>query len=386
MKKDQKYLNQIETNLNSLSKKNRDKIIRKYSKIIEEEKAKKRKITSILKDLGKPEEIAKKEIENLKKEKNIKKIMHEIALSISKFLKKIFQELKKKFIKFKKKNKFTSFKKIKNKIKNKLKKEKTLKDNVKEIIEDSKDEISNITEIATEKQIFETKQERIKRIVLKIFGVILTTILLFCWLWIVVIFIASLFAILDGIKLYGLNIALFGLTFLFIILVISINKSLFKHKLSLKYELIFIIVSIIIISFGIALFLREISKIEVIHDVSEKYSMTRKYTKQSLSKDDKKYYITFNSNYNTDYILEYDETMKDKIGIEVKYYECYYDYYIKSNSNGTYISLKLDNRDRLSVYIDDLKEGKIYDNDELERYTIKIIGSKKDLERVIINK
>ena len=66
--------------------------------------------------------------------------------------------------------------------------------------------------------------------------------------------------------------------------------------------------------------------------------------------------------------------MKGKIGVEVKYYECYYDYFIKKGSDNIYISLKLNKRDSLSVYIEDL-----------ERYTIKITGSKSDIEKVIID-
>ena len=77
--------------------------------------------------------------------------------------------------------------------------------------------------------------------------------------------------------------------------------------------------------------------------------------------------------------------MNGKIGVEVKYYECYYNFYNKKSNHNVYISLKQDYRDKLSVYIENLKENKIYDSDELSRYTVKITGNKKDLERVVIN-
>ena len=196
---------------------------------------------------------------------------------------------------------------------------------------------------------------------------------------------ASIFALLDGVKLYGLVITLLGIVLLVLSLVILINKSIFKKKISLKWSLIFIIIFVVIIALGITLFLKEISNIKTTHDVSDKYTMTRSTTTYTLSKDNEPFYITFNSNYKTKYIIEYDESLKNKVKVEVKYYECYYDYFIKKSTDNAYISLKLNKRDRLSVYIDDLKEGKIYDNDELERYTVKIIGSKKDMERVIID-
>ena len=325
MKKDRKFLIALELNLSKLSKKNRDKIVSKYYDIIEEEKSKKRKITSILKDLGKPEEVAKREIENLKK------------------------------------------------------------NNIEDVIEESKEEIINVSEIVTDKNIFEKRSTRIKRIVYKTLGMILTIILLFIWLWLVIIFMASIFALLDGVKIYGINIALLGIVLLVLTIVILINKSIFRKKISLKWSLIFIISFIVIIAFGITLSLKEISKIKTIHDVSDKYTMTRSFTTYKIPSNNKPLYITFNSNYKTKYIVEYDESMKGKIGVEVKYYECYYDYFIKKGSDNIYISLKLNKRDRLSVYIEDLKEGKIYDNDELERYTIKITGSKSDIEKVIID-
>ena len=371
MKKDRKFLIALELNLSKLSKKNRDKIVSKYYDIIEEEKSKKRKITSILKDLGKPEEVAKREIENLKKNNRIKDKINNIINTLK--------------IHFKNKTKKVKKESLISKIKNKIKRKDTLKNNIEDVIEESKEEIINVSEIVTDKNIFEKRSTRIKRIVYKTLGMILTIILLFIWLWLVIIFMASIFALLDGVKIYGINIALLGIVLLVLTIVILINKSIFRKKISLKWSLIFIISFIVIIAFGITLSLKEISKIKTTHDVSDKYTMTRSFTTYKIPSNNKPLYITFNSNYKTKYIIEYDESMKGKIGVEVKYYECYYDYFIKKGSDNIYISLKLNKRDRLSVYIEDLKEGKIYDNDELERYTIKITGSKSDIEKVIID-
>lgn len=371
MKKDRKFLIALELNLSKLSKKNRDKIVSKYYDIIEEEKSKKRKITSILKDLGKPEEVAKREIENLKKNNRLKDKINNVINTLKNHFKNKTKKVKKES--------------LISKIKNKIKRKDTLKNNIEDVIEESKEEIINVSEIVTDKNIFENRSTRIKRIIYKTLGVILTIILLFIWLWLVIIFMASIFALLDGVKIYGINIALFGIVLLVLTIVILINKSIFRKKISLKWSLIFIISFIVIIAFGITLSLKEISKIKTTHDVSDKYTMTRSFTTYKIPSNNKPLYITFNSNYKTKYIIEYDESMKGKIGVEVKYYECYYDYFIKKGSDNIYISLKLNKRDRLSVYIDDLKEGKIYDNDELERYTVKITGSKSDIEKVIID-
>lgn len=388
MKKDEKFLKDLESKFIDLKPSQKNKIMKKYTKFIEEGKKNKRKMTSILKDLGKPEDIAKKELEALKKNKfkslieSLKDKINTIKekLNKKKKLKKTKKSLKNEFIK--KEN--TKKESIISKLKSKLKKKDTLKNNIEEVIEESKEEISNVTEIVTEQKVFESKSSRIKRIIFKTLEVILTIVLLFIWLWLLVIFMASIFAFLDGVKLYGLIISLLGIVLLVLSLVILINKSIFKKRISLKWSLIFIIIFIIVIAFGVTLFLKEISNIKTTHDVSDKYTMTKSLTTYNLSKDNKPFYITFNSNYKTKYIVEYDESLKNKIEVEVKYYECYYDYFIKKTSDSAYISLKLNKRDRLSVYIDDLKEGKIYDNNELERYTVKIKGSKANMERVII--
>ena len=57
---------------------------------------------------------------------------------------------------------------------------------------------------------------------------------------------------------------------------------------------------------------------------------------------------------------------------------------MKKNVNDIYVSLSLDYRDRLSVYLENLKENKIYDKNELSRYTVKITMNERDKDRVII--
>ena len=71
MKKDKKFLLELEKKLNSISKKKRDAIVLKYRKIIDEKINEKKKIKDILKEIGTPEEIAQKEIIEIKKDKKI---------------------------------------------------------------------------------------------------------------------------------------------------------------------------------------------------------------------------------------------------------------------------------------------------------------------------
>lgn len=402
MKKEKKFLNDLENKLSGISKKDRDRIIEKYRNIIHEEKSNNRRIVDILKELGSTDLVAEKEIQSLKSNGKIKIFFNNVKEFITKdiqFTKKEKKEkpkkekIKKEKIKKEKKNKVRKekvkreniFKILKSKFNFKKKDKDTLKENINETKEEVKEELPNIVESITEKKIFESKGKRIRRIIFRTLGTLLIICLLFIWLWVTVLLMSSMFAILDGIKYYGFNIALFGIDLLLLIIVILVNKLIIGKKISIKWTLISVILTLIIIACGISLFMKQISKIDIVKDVSDKYTMTRKYEKISLPSNlDKVTRISFNSHYDTKYTIEYDNTLDNKITIETKYYESYYDYYMKKNVNDIYVSLSLDYRDRLSVYLENLKENKIYDKNELSRYTVKITMNERDKDRVII--
>lgn len=402
MKKEKKFLNDLENKLSGISKKDRNKIIEKYRNIIHEEKSNNRRIVDILKELGSTDLVAEKEIQSLKSNGKIKIFFNNVKEFITKdiqFTKKEKKEkpkkekIKKEKIKKEKKNKIRKekvkreniFKVLKSKFNFKKKEKDTLKENIIETKEEVKEELPNIVESITEKKIFESKGKRIRRIIFRTLGILLIICLLFIWLWVTVLLMSSMFAILDGIKYYGFNIALFGIDLLLLIIVILVNKLIIGKKISIKWTLISVILTLIIIACGISLFMKQISKIDIVKDVSDKYTMTRKYEKISLPSNlDKITRISFNSHYDTKYTIEYDNTLDNKITIETKYYESYYDYYMKKNVNDIYVSLSLDYRDRLSVYLENLKENKIYDKNELSRYTVKITMNERDKDRVII--
>lgn len=398
MKKEQKYLDELESKLEFVSKRDRNAIILKYKKIIDDRKSNNEKIIKILKDLGPVDIVAENEINEYKKTRSAEYNLNKFFSKFKK--KKDNKKVKKEKVKNKenKKSKENFLSKLKTKKENKerksfknffskFKKEKTFKEELKQTVEEVHDEIGEVAEITTEKKLFETKEERNRRIAIKIITVIVTGILLFIWLWLTVIFIASVFAFLDGVKFYGLIIGLCGLDLLLLFIIILINKSLFNRTIRRKYSFIAIIICIIIIALGVVLGVRQIYNLNITSDVNEKYNMTKKTSSYNLPTDvDRKLFISFNTNYKTEYIIDYDNTLADKVNIEVKYYECYYDYFAKKDTNNVYISLAPDKRDRLSVYIDDFKEGKIYSNKEFERYVVKIIMNEKDKERVVINK
>lgn len=386
MKKEKKYLNELENKLNNISKKKRESIVNKYREKIQEEKSKNKKIVEILKELGTPSEVAEKELNNLKSNNKFKLIIDKVKNFIKKDIQFPSKDKNKKVKKEKVKKE--KIKKDKSKIKInifKKKKKDSIKDNIIEVKEEIQNELPNVIESVTETKIFESKKSKTKRIVLKSLGILFIMILLFIWLWLTVILMASMFAILDGIKFYGINITIFGIDILLLLMIILVNKKILNKKINSKLTFISLIVLLIIIAFGITLSIKQISKVETVKDVSDKYTMTRKYEKINLSSNlEKITYISFNANYDTKYIIEYDNTLDNKLTIETKYYESYYDYYIKQNSNDVYVSLSVDYRDRLSVYLENLKDKKIYDKNELSRYIVKITMNERDKDRVVI--
>ena len=275
----------------------------------------------------------------------------------------------------------------KKKAKDNKKDDNIVSETVEKVEEVFEDITADAVEEITEKHIFESKEARRKRIILTTLGVILTIILIFIWLWITVIAIACGFAYLDGVKFVGLIIAAFGIDFLWLWIVVMINRAVFHKKNSLRLNLIIVFVCVALIALGIVLFVRKLYSIKTVEDVSDKYSMTTKYDTYMLPSDSsRKLSVMFNSNYKTQYIVDYDENMLGKVKVEVKYYEAYYDYFIKKSSNIVYVSLKVDDRDRLSTYISDIKDGVIYDSDEMARYIVKITMSEEDKNRIeIIN-
>ncbi len=386
MKKEKKYLNELENKLNNISKKKRESIVNKYREKIQEEKSKNKKIVEILKELGTPSEVAEKELNNLKSNNKFKLIIDKVKNFITKDIQFPSKDKNKKVKKEKVKKE--KIKKDKSKIKInifKKKKKDSIKDNIIEVKEEIQNELPNVIESVTETKIFESKKSKTKRIVLKSLGILFIMILLFIWLWLTVILMASMFAILDGIKFYGINITIFGIDILLLLMIILVNKKILNKKINSKLTFISLIVLLIIIAFGITLSIKQISKVETVKDVSDKYTMTRKYEKINLSSNlEKITYISFNANYDTKYIIEYDNTLDNKLTIETKYYESYYDYYMKQNSNDVYVSLSVDYRDRLSVYLENLKDKKIYDKNELSRYIVKITMNERDKDRVVI--
>ncbi len=287
-----------------------------------------------------------------------------------------------KFKSFKESLKITDVKKV-GKLNKKEEPKNEIQKTVLDIKKDTEDIIGDISNEISEKHIFESKEKRRKRILYTWLKVIFVIVMLFIFLWITVLSLACIFAFLDGVKFLGLVIGAVSLDLLWLWIMVMITRVLFHKKNNFKLNMIIVILLVIGLALGITLFVRKLYSIESKTDVSEKYSMTNKHDTYILPSDpNKKLTFIFNANYDTQYVIDYDENMLGKVKVSVNYYEAYYDYFIKKSSDQVYISLKIDSRDRLSTYISDIKDGVIYDDDEMSRYLVKISMSKEDAGRV----
>lgn len=326
MKREEKFLLNLEKGLSGLRDKDKNKIVLKYKNIIDDKRKSGIKVNDIFKELGSVKDICDVEISNLKKSK------------------RIF---------------------------NRKEKNSDIKSAACEARLVFNDKIDNF-----KSALFSNEKHSYK-------GLLLTILTIFTSI-IFIINMMCVFAVLDGVKLYGLLFTVFGFFLAGLWLCLTLYFNMIGYKTKKYFNFIILVAALVIFCFGIALTIRGIYKTDHIYNVSQKYSFTNKIENYSLPSGNKKLYINYNGDYKIKYIFDYDENIESSIKIETKYYECYYDYYSNRSSNNVYISLRKDRKGRLSSYIEDLKDNKVYDNKELSRYTVRIIINPNDKDRVVI--
>ncbi len=347
MAKKEKFLLSLKNYLEENKIKNRDKILTKYSNLMEDKIKEGKKISEVIGEIGSFSNIVKKEeIKNKLIEKTRK-----FAISCKSNCKIIADKIRN----------------IKPYI------EKLEKEEIKEI-ENKKQRIKNL--IWWKKTLY---------IIYRIFLYIVIILFSFILIWLSTIFVASLFMFLDGVKFIGISIFILSLIILLCWFVIILNKIATYRKISFRKYLYPFIALLILIGLSTGIILIQYFKFEHVNKVTEKYGVTTFVKKFNLPRDNsKKYYIHFNSWYKNKYIIHYDETLINQVKVEVDYYECFYDIYHTIKGSTLYISLKKDYRDLISFYIENLKENKIYDSKELSRNIVNIYINEIDYERLII--
>ncbi len=355
-----KFLEKLESALIDFGLKDTSVITEKYKNLIDLKISKNVSIENILSSLDTPEEIAYEEIAKMNRQEKAVDIKNNIKSKFKSTTEKIKNSIKKiKEIKFDK-----LFKKKAKKIKNKVKKNKKTVSSVTK-------KIKNLKTVQISKR---------KKVWLTILEIVLFIVLFY----VSTVFMASVFALLDGVKIYGVCALLFSLVASFIFALDQVDKK--KRGIPIEHKKTFyIILSLIVLaSLSVGFTIYNYFEYNFINDVSEKYSMTYKTFEYRFPKKGKKLNLYFNNWYKPSYIIEYDAELKDRVKVDVKYYEAFYDLNIKNETGSIYLSLSTDTRDLISMYIDNMKEYKIYNEKELSRYIVKIYVNEEDKDRLVI--
>ncbi|NCC71263.1 hypothetical protein EOM09_06800 [bacterium] len=126
-------------------------------------------------------------------------------------------------------------------------------------------------------------------------------------------------------------------------------------------------------------------KYEYLSDIDSKFIMKlTEYNYDLPSNKTDKFKIYFNTNYKTEYTIKYNNKLENTVNVEITYYKDYYEINENHDKNGAYISLSSDNRRKLSLFLNNVKENQILNYNELERYEVVIYVNKDDSERLII--
>lgn len=346
----QKYLNELYKKLNFLSPEEKKKVTNKYKEKIEKLKKEKKKNKDIINSLPDIDKIVKKELFKKKiKEKKyglviVKDVISYIPIVLKNSYYRVYRLIK--------------------------------RDRKIKIEKDIEREINDTREVKNKKTF------ALSLVFLNILIIALCLILLL----LLSTSVCILFAILDGLKIFALLVIFISLTFLCIQSIYLIERLLKKKIIRFRKEFKLFISSLILIGISIGFLIVQYNNLNFINDVNEKYSMVLYKKEININNLGKKYYIRFNSWYKPNYIIEYDDQLEDEIIIEIKYYECFYDVNFKKDQNSVYISLAENYRDKLSFYIENLKENEIYSSKELSRYTILIKYNEKNKDRIILER
>jgi len=236
---------------------------------------------------------------------------------------------------------------------------------------------------------FITKNKKIKQfnvVSQKIKRISLYILVVPCMLLVVgltILFIMSCFFYLDGLRIKGIPVACLGLLIFGAMLYTTLRNKILRKEKSIFYSFFLYLVPLVIIGIGLGSVYHDVKDYEVILDVDSKYSMkTVEFEYDIPEAEDFKIY--FNTNYGTAATYKEDKKLKNKVRIEITYYKDYYELNNSYDSVSTYISLGVSNRRKLALFLENIKDDRIYSMDELERYEVVIYTNEKDANRVIL--
>lgn len=209
-------------------------------------------------------------------------------------------------------------------------------------------------------------------------------LMVFCFLLVI-----DIYLFFEGIVFIGTFCALLFSIVLAIWFLELLSIFIFNRKASFKRLLWTFIVSIIGVSMSGGLFVLELSKIDFIDSVPSGMELVTKEYEYQMKSD---FIIGYRPNYwqGSEYVV--DDSMGEKVKIQISSYEDFVKLGMNESLNtydvvylNYYGSNAPEVKKMLDMVKDNLKEGVIYNYDDLHRVEIKVIASKKNIEAIKAN-
>lgn len=196
--------------------------------------------------------------------------------------------------------------------------------------------------------------------------------------------IISLFFYADGFNAIGVPILCLGLLLFACLIYMSLRNKLLKRQISMYVMFCIYLIPLIIMGTGAVLSYKRINQYSYHSDINSRYIMKMMELNYVFPEGKDTFKIYFNTNYNTQYTLKYDKKLNEKIKVELTYYKSYFDLNESHDKNGAYISLSSNYRRKLSLFLENIKDDKILNYNELERYEVIIYVDPDYAKRLII--
>lgn len=233
--------------------------------------------------------------------------------------------------------------------------------------------------------------------------------LIFTLIFLVFAFIMNLALMFKGVIFIGVLFGVISLIAFNIMLLEMAFKFIFNMSINFKKMFIMFLSSIVGFGVSLGLFAYEISSIKYVNDIPKDIEMTTKNYELTMKdglfvdteysaivklidRQDNDCYYDGDYYLCTDFKMEVvqDDSLKDKIKIELKYVKDFNDMYINEYDNSIFIGrtslfdfnsyMKINN-----ILVDNLKNKKVYNYDKITDATVKISLSSKTKEQLEAN-
>ncbi len=190
-----------------------------------------------------------------------------------------------------------------------------------------------------------------------------------------------LVVIAKGLFLVGPILLTLAIVVFEIVVIELILDFVFNLKFSKRRIIITIISSLVVGSIGLALSIWYFLNINIVNEVPNDYSTEEKEEVFNMNDELRIHYYDLGA---TKYIV--DNTMQDKVRIQISYYEATNDVDVVQDGNDIYLDYQVVDKVNIKQItdniIDDLKNNTLHTYDKLNRVSMTITSSKENIEKL----